>query len=460
MNKTNELGTESVGKLLLKFSIPSIVGMLVNVLYSIVDRAFVGQGVGELQLSGVAVTFPITNIIMAFAMLAGVGASAVVSIKLGQHKKESAEKVLGNAFVLLVLFSIVITILGLLILEPLLKLLGASPETMPYAKQFGAIILSGMILQSVSMGLNSVIRSEGNPRIAMFTMLIGAILNLIANPILIFGFKMGVVGSGLATIFSQIVTTAWTLRYFTKGKSLLKLKRENFKLEKEVVKEILAIGMSPFAMQLAASLVTVSFNITLKKYGGDIAIGAMASVNSIAMLILMPVIGINQGVQPIIGYNYGAKKYDRVKSALKYAMIGATAITTAGFVIVELFPGQIMRIFSEKGTDLAEIGSRGLQIFLLMLPIVGVAIVGSNYFQAIAKAKLSMLLSLLRQVIFLIPLILILPTHFQLEGVWMSQPIADVLTTTVTGYFIIREIKRISKLSNQADPDENYQLDA
>ena len=446
MNKTNELGTESVGRLLIKFSIPSIIGMLVNVLYSIVDRIFVGRGVGSMQLSGVAVTFPISNIIMAFAMLAGVGAAAVVSIKLGQHKKDEAQKVLGNAFVLLVIFSLFLTAAGLIFLEPILKTFGASDEILPYAKQFASIILLGVIFQSVSMGLNNIIRAEGNPKMSMMTMLIGAVINFIANPIFIFIFKLGVRGSALSTIISQAVATAWTLSYFIKGKSLLKLNKENMKLDMKVIKEIVAIGMSPFGMQLAASLVTITFNKSLERYGGDLAIGAMALINSITMLILMPIFGINQGAQPIIGYNYGAKNYKRVKEALKYAVIAATAITVTGSIFVQLFPVQIIKIFNTSDNTLIDIGSKGLSIFLLMMPIVGATIVCTNYFQAIAKAKLSMVLSLLRQVIFLIPLILILPNHFQLTGVWMAQPIADLFATLTTAVVVIKEIKSINKL--------------
>jgi putative MATE family efflux protein len=445
MNKSNELAVESVGKLLWKFSIPGIIGMLVNVLYGIVDRIFVGRGVGSLPLSGVAVTFPIVNVIMAFAMLAGIGASAVVSIKLGQHKKEEAEHVLGNALSLLIIFSIFLTATGLIFLNPILRLLGASEEIMPYAKQFSIVIISGLTFQSVSMGLNNIIRAEGNPKTAMMTMLIGAALNFVANPIFIFGFKLGVTGSALSTVISQIVATVWTLLYFLRGKSHLKLKRENMRLDIGIIKQIVGIGMSAFVMQLAASVVTVTLNNALAEYGGDLAIGAMALVNSIAMLILMPMFGINQGAQPIIGYNYGAKNYDRVKKTLKYATLAATGVAVVGFIFVELFSVQIIRIFNTTDENLINMGSKGLAIFLLMLPIVGVAIVGTNYFTAVAKAKLSMLLGLLRQVIVLIPLIAILPKFFGLTGVWMAQPVADFITTVVTAIMIIVEMRKISR---------------
>lgn len=455
MNKTNELGVESVGRLLLKFSIPAVIGMLVNVLYSIVDRIFVGRGVGAIQLSGVAITFPITNVIMAFGMLAGIGASALVSIKLGQHKKDEAEKALGNAFSLLIIFSLFLTVIGIIFLNPILIILGASPETMPYAKQFAFIIILGLTFQNVSLGLNNLIRAEGNPRVAMQTMLIGAGLNFIANPTFIFIFKLGVQGSALSTVISQLVTTVWTLQYFTRGSSLLKLKKELMELDIEIIKQILAIGMSAFTMQLAASVVTVTFNTSLKEYGGDLAIGAMALVSSIAMLILMPIFGINQGVQPIIGYNYGAKNYHRVKIALKYAAMAATVITTVGFIFIELFPEQIIRIFNTSDPGLIGMGSNGLIIYNLMLPIVGFAIVSTNYFTAVAKAKLSMLLGLLRQVIVLIPLIIILPKFFNLRGVWMTQPAADFISTLITAVMIIAEMKKLNSKESSID---NYQV--
>lgn len=454
MNKTQELGTESVLKLLLKFSIPSIVGMLVNVMYTLVDRIFVGKWVGPLQLSGVGVTFPITNIIMGFGMLAGIGAAAVISIKLGQHKKEEAEVVLGNAFVLLVIFSLAITVFGLIFLEPILKVLGATPDIMIYAKQFSFVILLGVIFQNISFGLNSAIRSQGNPKFAMSTMLLGALINFIANPIFIFIFKMGVTGSALATVVSTAITSVWTLRYFIKGNALLKLKIENMRLKLDVVKQILAVGMSPFTMQVAASVVTITFNKNLETYGGSLAIGAMALVNSITMLILMPIFGINQGAQPIIGYNYGAKNYKRVKQTLMYAVIGATAITTFGFIFVELFPRQIMSIFNDGNVSLLDMSSQGLTIFLAMLPIVGIAIVCTTYYQAVAKAKMSMILSLLRQVIFLMPLILIMPRFFKLNGVWMAQPIADALSTVVTVVFIMFEMKKLKTLEEKDEAEK------
>lgn len=456
MDESKELATESIGKLLLKFSIPAIIGMLVNALYSVVDRIFVGRGVGSLALSGVAVTFPITNIIMGVGMLVGTGAAAVVSIKLGQNKNKQAEKIIGNAYVLTIILSLAVTILGLTFLNPILNLLGASPETMPYAKQFATIVLLGTVLQNVGFGLNPIIRSEGDPKTAMKTMLIGAVLNFIMNPIFIFVFKLGVVGSALATIISQAVCTIWIFMYFTRGKSLLRLKKINMKLDKYVIREIISIGISPFAMQVAASFVTIIINTSLKKYGGDLAIAAYSLIMSIAILIVMPMLGLNQGSQPIIGYNYGAKNISRVKKALKYAVIANACISIFGFIVVELFPVQIIQIFNKTDSKLTALGSNGLSIFLAMILFVGPQTSCVNYFQSVGKAKKSMVLSLMRQVILLIPLTLILPRFFGLNGVWMAGPTSDFISSMLAFIFIVSEMKNLNKLG-KSDDDNAYE---
>ena len=451
MDRSKQLGEENIGKLLMKFSIPAIVGMLVNALYNVVDRVFIGQipgGVGKTALSGVSVTFPIATLILAFGMLVGIGTAALISIKLGQQKKEEAEHILGNAFTLIILISIMVTVIGLIFLEPMLLKFGASEATLPYAKQYMTIILIGVIFQNVGFGLNNTIRSEGNPRIAMYTMLIGGILNTILDPIFIFVFHMGVTGAAIATVISQAVNTIWVLSYFFSGKSILKIRYKNLKLKIKVIKSIFAIGFSPFSMQIAASVVAIISNRSLAKYGNDLAIGSMGVITSIAMLVLMPIFGINQGAQPIIGYNYGAKKYDRVKHALKLAILSATAITTTGFILIQLFPTQLIGIFN-KDPVLIAIGVRGIRIYLLMLPIVGFQIVSSSYFQAIGKAKVSIFLSLSRQVIILIPLLFTLPRFFELDGVWMSGPSSDAISSILTAAFLFIEMKHLNKLHGE-----------
>lgn len=450
MDRSKQLGEENIGKLLIKFSIPAIVGMVVNALYNVVDRIFIGhiEGVGNIALSGVAVTFPISLIVMAFAMLVGIGTAALISIKLGQQKKEEAEHILGNAFTLIIIISLIVTVLGLIFLEPMLLKFGASKDTLPYAKEYISIILIGAVFQNIGFGLNNTIRSEGNPRVAMITMLIGAILNTILDPIFIFVFHMGTGGAAIATVISQAANTIWVLSYFFGGNSVLKIRYENLKLDTKIVKGIFAIGLSPFSMQLGASIVTIVSNRSLVKYGGDLALGAMDVIMSISMMVLMPTFGIIQGSQPIIGYNYGAKKYHRVKHALKLAILATTAVTTTGFIIIQLFSKQLISIFN-KDPELIAIGVHGIRIYLFMIPIIGFQIVSSNYFQAIGKARISIFLSLSRQVIILIPLLFILPTFLGLNGVWASGPSSDAISSIVTAVFLYVEIKHLNKLHSE-----------
>lgn len=452
MDRTTELGQESIGKLLLKFSVPAIIGMIVNALYNIVDRIFIGQipgGIGELALSGVTVTFPISTVIMAFGMLVGIGSAALISIRLGQQKKDEADKILGNALMLVIIILVTLAVITFPFLDKLLVAFGASENILPYAKEYIQIIIAGGVIQNIGFGLNAAIRSEGNPKIAMYTMLLGAITNTVLDPIFIFVFNMGVAGAAIATVIAQLASTIWVVYHFTRGKSILKLKKKNFKLDKEIVKGIFAIGMSPFFMQLAASLVGVISNKALLTHGGDFAIGAMGVISSVAMMCLMPVFGINQGSQPIIGYNYGAKNYKRVKKAWMLAVIAAVVVTTTGFLVVELAAPSIIKIFNSNA-DLVAIGTHGIRIYLSMLPVIGFQVISTNYFQAIGKAKISMFLSLVRQVIVLIPLLLILPPIFGLNGVWISGPTSDAVASIITVFFVMRELKVLKQQEMEA----------
>jgi putative MATE family efflux protein len=444
LDRQQKLGVLSIKKLLLEFSIPAIIGMLVNALYNIVDRIFIGkiEGIGNYALTGVGITMPISTVIMAFSMLVGIGNAATISIRLGQKRREEAEKSLGNAFILTIISAVMLTIVGLLFIDKLLYLFGASENTILYAKQYINIILIGTIFNMLAFSMNHAIRAEGNPRRAASTMLIGAVLNTILDPIFIFVFGWGVQGAALATIISQLVSAIWVLSYFIKSQSSLKLKASNMKLQKDIILSIFSIGMSPFSMQLAASVVSIVANNSLKTYGGDLAIGAMTVINSITMIFLMPIFGINQGAQPIIGYNYGAKYYKRVKDTLKYAAFAATVIVLIGFMLVELFPASIIKTFNDD-PKLVDTGIYGIRIFLSMLPLVGFQIISTNYFQSIGKAKVSMFLSLLRQVILLIPLYLILPYFFELKGVWLAGPIADATASIITAIFLFREMRKL-----------------
>nr|WP_286208013.1 MATE family efflux transporter [Clostridium caldaquaticum] len=429
---------------MLKFSIPAIIGMLVNALYNVVDRMFIGNGVGSLGIAGTTIGFPIMLIIMSFGMLIGVGANSLVAIKLGEQKKDEAELIMGNALTLLILVSLVISFFGLIFLNPLLKTFGASETVLPYAKEYMRIILLGTVFQSVGFGMNNFIRSEGNPKIAMITMLIGAILNTILDPLFIFVFKWGIAGGAYATIISQAVSAIWVLYYFTSGRSTLRLHKKYFKLELNTVGKITAIGAAPFAMQLAASVQNAIMNKSLTTYGGDIAVSGMGIVMSIITLIVMPIFGINQGVQPIIGYNYGAQKYDRVKEGLKLGIIAATIIVCVGFVVIRLFPSELVAMFNKKDASLIEFGTWALKRFTIFLPIIGFQIVAANYFQAVGKPKQAGILSLSRQVLLLIPALLILPRFFGIDGVVSAGPFSDIMSSLITGTWLFYEIRNLT----------------
>ena len=453
-DRSKMLGEEDIGKLLLKFSIPAIVGMLVNALYNIVDRIFIGQSVGSIGIGAIFVGAPVSLILMAFSMLVGIGGNSLSSIRLGQGKKEEAELILGNAFVLLLIISISLSVLGLIFIEPMLKLFGASDSILPYSIAYMSIILIGAPFQALGFGINSFIRGEGNPNVAMGTMLIGAILNIVLDYVFIFIFNMGMKGAALATIIAQAVSAIWVISYFLgigKRSSMLKLQRKNMRLRRDIIKGIISIGFAPFSMQLAASMVTAILNNALSAYGGDVALSSMGVIHSITMLILMPIFGINHGAQPIIGFNYGAEKYDRVKKALRGAIITATSITTLGFIITQTMPHKLFNIFLEKGSDIENIlavGTKGLRINLAMLPIIGFQIVSSNYFQATGKPKKAALLGLSRQVLILIPALIILPKFFGLTGVWAAGPVSDFVASMLTAIFLIKDLRYLGEEDN------------
>lgn len=443
MKNKDELGTEKISKLLIKFSIPAIIGMVVNALYNVVDRIYIGR-LGHLAMTGIGLNLPFMTILMAFAMLVGIGSGAIISIRLGQGKIKEAEKILGNALSLTILIMGFIMIVGYLYKEQLLYLFGASENTFVYANDYMSIILAGSIFQAIGFGLNNIIRAEGNPKVAMYTMLIGAVINIVLDPIFIFTFGLGIKGAAYATIISQFISMSWVLYHFISKNSNLVLKIKNLKLELSIVKSIVSIGISPFSMQIAASIVTILANNSLKAYGGDIAIGAMTAINAIAIFFLMPIFGINQGSQPIIGYNYGAKEYERVKEALKLAILAATIISIIGFLLTQFFTVNLIKIFNDD-PELIKVASEGMRIFLLMLPVIGFQIVSSNYFQAVGKAPKAMFLSLLRQVIVLMPMLIILPKFWGLRGVWLSGPTADFTASIVTAIFLYKEIKNLNQ---------------
>lgn len=454
IDNSQALGTENIGKLLFKFSVPAIVGMLVNALYNIVDGIFVGRYVGSLGLAGVSISYPIMVVTLAFTMLIGFGATSLISIRLGEGRKDEAEHILGNATTLLFIVPVILFVIVQLFLDNILITFGASAEVLPYARTYMSVVSFGFIFQFIGFGMNNFIRSEGSPKTAMLTMLIGAIINTALDALFIVVLDMGIKGGALATIIAQAVSSIWVLFYFFSGKSLLKIKRENLKLKLDVVKFIVTLGLAQFSIQIANSIVAIVANNTLLKYGGDIGISAYRIINNTAMIFLMPIFGVNQGMQPIIGYNFGAKKYDRVRKTLFLAMIASTGIALIGFVITRVFPQNIAMLFNPDDKALIDMTSKGMKIFFSALPIIGYQIVSSNYFQAIGKPKQSIVLGLLRQVIILIPATLILPTIFGLKGVWIAAPVSDILSAILTSFFLIKSIKELNRgieLQNRLD---------
>jgi len=450
-----ELEFEHIPKLMWRYFLPAFAGVIVNSLYNIVDRIFIGHGVGAMALSGLSAIFPIMVIMMAFGMLIGIGAGVRVSLNMGKKDFKRAEKVLGNAFVLMIVMALAIMGLGFAIKDPLLQFFGVNNETFDYANEYLNIILFGAVFNIVGYSLNNLIRSEGSARVAMVSMLISAGLNIILDPIFIFWLDMGVAGAAYATVISQFVLCVWVIAHFRSTRSVIRLQWHNFKVHWDIVWYIVTIGFAPFSMQMASSLVFGTFNVQLVKYGSDLAVGAMGVIMSIAMLMVMTIIAINMAAQPIIGFNFGAKNYKRVKQTLVIGLGFATVISILGFLVGELFPHAIIKLFNNDSQELLDIGTRGLRIYLLALPLVGFQIITGNYFQSTGKAGLAALISLLRQVIVLLPILMILPKYLGLDGVWLAGPISDTVSALITSIFLIRELRRLTKSIKYAEGSTN-----
>ena len=452
MNKGQQiLGTEPIGKLLIKYSVPAIIGMMVNALYNVVDRMFIGNipGVGPMAITGLGVTMTIMTIILAFGMLVGIGATTNISIKLGQGKREEAEHIVGNSITLALIIGIILTVVVTVFSDSILKVFGASESTLIYAKSYMSIILLGTIFSISAMVFNNIIRGDGNPKLSAIIMAAGCATNIVLDAVLIFGFNMGIQGAALATIASQGLTAIWGFSYYLKGKSNLKFTKTSLKLDMNIVKIIFAIGSAPFAMQLATSLVQVISNNALRTYGSDLAIGAMATISSIVMIFLMPSFGLVQGMQPIVGFNYGAKNYDRAIKTFKLSLLSSSIFFIVGALLIQFVPQALVGMFN-RDPQLMDITVNGLRKYSFALPIVGISIVGTNYIQSSGKAKVAMVLSLLRQVIILIPMILILPKFLGLNGVWFAQPTADIIASAITAIVLIKEIRSYKEDNNKA----------
>ncbi|MGI5920667.1 MAG: MATE family efflux transporter [Syntrophomonadaceae bacterium] len=445
MDNTKALETEKVSSLLWKFSWPAVTAMLVNSLYNIIDRIFVGRGVGDIAIAATTVAFPIMLILIAVSVLIGVGATALISIRLGEKKPEEAEKIAGNAVLLLILFPLTLSIIYFVFTDPILIFFGADAEVLPYARDFTHIIMMASALGSISMGMVNFIRAEGNPRMAMYTQIAGTLINIVLNYIFVMKLGLGIKGSASATVCGQIFSSVWVLRYYLWGPSLLKIRLRNMKLDRGLVYSIMSIGFAPFSMQLANSLQNTILNNALITYGGNIALSAMGIIGSLATLMFMPILGISQGAQPIIGYNYGALKYDRVREALKQAVIVGTVIAVSSFAALQIWSTQIVGLFSNNNVELTNLTSHAMKTFFAMFPVAGFQIVCSQYFQAVGKPLQSTILGLSRQLLLLIPLLLILPHFWGIEGVWRTPPIADILAAALTAFIIVIEMRNMKK---------------
>ena len=448
-----ELGTKKVSTLLKEYAVPGIIAMTASSLYNMVDSIYIGHipEVGSYAISGLAVTFPLMNISAALGTLVGIGASTMISVLLGQKNYKAANTVLANEVTLNTMIGLVFMSVMLCWLNPILRFFGASDNTLPFAHDYMQIILFGNVFTHLYFGLNSVIRASGNPRLAMGLTLFTVISNSILDPIFIFGLGMGIRGAALATVLCQFAALCYTMWYFTDRKKFLHLPKSIFALDWRVAKDSLAIGMGPFLMNSAACIVALFINQQLGKYGGDLSIGAYGIVNRISFLFVMINAGLNQGMQPIAGYNYGARLYSRVKEAYLLAVKWATVVSIIGFLISELTPGLVVSAFTNDPA-LKEIAVKGLRCMNIVFALVGFQMISTNLFQCLGMVNKSILLSLSRQLLFLVPCIYILPNWFGVKGVWYSFPISDSLSCLLTVVLIIQLIRKFNRLADGEDP--------
>lgn len=456
--KENPLGYEPVGKLLLQFAVPSTISVLVNSVYNIVDQIFIGQGVGYLGNAATTVTFPIITIIMAFATLLGSGGSAYAAIKLGQKKEEEAEKTLNNNFMLSIITGIVLAVVGFIFMEPLLRLFGATESIMPYAKDYASIILIGVPFSVIGPCLSNMARTDGSPRLSMYGILIGAVLNTILDPIYIFIFQWGVKGAAIATITSQIISALILFLYFCK-RSQMRLHLRELKLDGSVCKNVIALGTSSGITQLVACIMQVTMNNSLVYYGnksavgGDVALSAMGIVMKLAMILASVCIGIGIGSQTIFGFNFGAEKYHRIKHLFKNAVAAATVSVLIGWLVCQLFPGLIVNLFGGGNSAFVNFAEKCLRIYLFGIFCAGFQIVATNYFQATGQPLKASVLSMLRQLLLLVPLILILPLFLGLNGILFAGPIADMSSAVIVALFVIPEMKKLNRHIKEKDEE-------
>ena len=441
---TLELGTKPIGKLLMQYSLPAIIAMTASSLYNMVDSIFIGQGVGPMAISGLALTFPFMNLAAAFGAGVGVGASSCISVKLGQKDYKTAQQVLGNTVTLNLIIGIAFSIVLLLFLDPILCFFGASEQTLPYARDYMVIILLGNVFSHMYFGMNAVLRAAGKPRQAMNATIFTVVFNTILDPIFIYPLNLGIQGAAYATILSQVLALVWQMRIFSNKNELLHLRRGIYRLKKSIVENILAIGLSPFSMNVCACIVVIFINKGLLQYSGDLAVGAYGIANKVCFIFVMVNMGLNQGMQPIAGYNYGAMKFDRLMQVLKLAVIAGTCITTCGFLVAEFIPWPCARLFTTD-PELIRLSVNGMRIMMAAFVLVGSQMVITNFFQSIGMAKISMFLSLSRQMIFLLPMLLLLPLFLGVDGIWWAMPISDTIAEIVAVVMMMTYMRKFKE---------------
>lgn len=445
-----ELSEKPVFSLLLQYAIPAIVAMVASSLYNIVDGIFIGQGVGAGAIMGLAITMPIMNLSAAFGAMVGVGGSTLLSVKLGEKDYNFAAKILGNVITLNCIIGIGLGAVMLLFLDPILRFFGASDYTIPYARDFMVIVLIGNVFTHMFLGLNAMLRSSGKPKKAMKATIMTVIINIALAPLFIFVLHLGIRGAALATVLSQLIVLLWQFKLFSNPNELIHLRRGTYRLERRIVTGSLSIGLSPFLINLCACIVVIIINKQLVSYGGDVAVGAYGIANRMMFFFVMVVIGINQGMQPIAGFNFGAKHYTRLNQVLKYAITIATGIWIVGFIVCVLLATPVASAFTNDEELLKE-AAHALRVMNLVVPIIGFQMITIGFFQSIGKAGISIFLSLTRQLLFLVPFLLILPNFFGLEGIWYSVPIADgtaAITAAIVLIYHMRKFKMRGKLEN------------
>lgn len=441
---TLELGTKPVGKLLAQYALPAIIAMTAASLYNIIDRVFIGQVVGPMAISGLAITFPFINLGAAFGAAVGVGASTAISVKLGQRDYETAENILGNTVTLNLIIGSAFGIICLIFLNPILRFFGASDATLPYARSFMEVILAGNVISHMYFGMNAVLRAASKPRQAMMATIFTVVMNIFLDFIFIRLWHWGIRGAAFATVISQALALCWQMKQFANQNELLHLKPGIYRLKKHLVENIISIGISPFLMNVCACIVVIFMNNQLVKYGGDMAVGAYGIANSIAMIFVMFVIGLDQGMQPIAGYNYGSQQTDRLMRVLKLTILTATGIMVTGWLIAHIVPYYCARMFTTD-PELIRQAIKAIQINMMMYPLIGYQMVITNFFQCIGKVKISIFLSLSRQLLFLLPLLAILPHFFQVDGVWASLPSSDLTASLVAAIIMTVYMRRLKQ---------------